>query len=100
MPCPPRRVNGEQSVQMIGHHDVAMKFDVGKVARDFEPCFVYEASEPVQTYFPGSDISEDAFLVVSANRDEPGSRLRVIELFQPDGVALRERTVAIHDNAL
>ena len=81
--------NGQDTMDVIGHDNERLEFDLRKVKGDFQPDLMNDAPEGGQTHSAVCDLAEKTALPEGANRHEVESTLGVIESLEADGAAVK-----------
>ena len=77
-PHPSNGRNNNDSVNVIGHYDVRIEFDVRVSDSDLEPRFVNNSSNIAQRYSAVDNVSEDELSIETANGHEISRRTSVV----------------------
>ena len=81
--------NGQDTVDVIGHDNERLEFNLRKVKGDFQPDLMNDASQSGQVHGTVDDLAKQAALLEGANRDKVESALGVIESLEADGAAVK-----------
>jgi len=85
----PRPYGDDQyAVDMIGHDDEFIQFDVRKMPGNFVPTFHHDLAVFVQSHFAIYHVPQQTFPIARADGDEIRADLGVIVFFQTDGSAV------------
>ena len=86
----------DDCVEMVGHDDVFVAFDIGKFVFQFTMPFFYHLSWVVQNHFPVNDVAEQTFSVFGANGHEIRPGPGIIISRQPDRSLVRPLVFFFH----
>jgi hypothetical protein len=93
-------VDQDDAVEMIGHDNNGISFDMLVFACDLVPPSQDRFTGPVETQHFVDDVTEEATTLLNADCDEVRTRLRVVEIRDADRTAMVAFRVIRHRHGL
>ena len=78
----------KDTVEVVWHHNVVIQFDGGSHDGSVLPFSNHKLAKSIWMHDAVSDTAEDAFVLVSTDRDEICAGLGVVVVLQADGTAV------------